>query len=260
MSPRWAIADHQAKLVCIADLEELRSVKPTPSDRITCRARDLSYPINYFNPSTDEQKCDLAVPSCVQCLRAGKACEGYRNKIDSFFRDQTKEVAVKAQGTKHKRISTSDTHVPQHHLRGLSVQVPTLFHLAESSTSYRPQCSLARTPSLSVEDQATRFFFSKYGARQSSEQRRSLYEYLPELYNVDTENSSLRCIITAVGLAGLSHRRTSSEMLLAATASYNLALHQTNYALQHPMTASSDQTLISILLLGLYEASPFLPR
>jgi hypothetical protein len=157
---------------------------------------------------------------------------------------------VKAQGTKHKRKSTSDTYVLQHHPRGLSVQVPTLFALAESSTSYRPQCSLTRTPSLSVHDQATSFFFSKYDACQSSEQRRSLHEYLPDLYNIDTENSSLRCIITAVGLAGLSHRRTSPEMLLAASASYYLALHQTNYALRHPMTASSDQTLMSILLLG----------
>lgn len=183
-------------------------------------------------------------------------CEGYRNKIDLLFRNQTEDVAVRAQGGKLNQKSISG--IPRKHPSPLAVQISTGSERAGSSTSSRPQCLLPKTLWLRVEDQATCFFFSKYGTRQRSEQRLNLYEYLPELYNLDTKNGSLHCIITAIGLAGLSHHSNNPELLLASTASYNLALSHTNHALRQLMTASSDQTLISILLLGLYEASVFL--
>jgi hypothetical protein len=93
-----------------------------------------------------------------------------------------------------------------------------------------------------------------YVTLQPTKRRRSFYAHLPKLYNVGADNHILKYIIPAIGLGGLSHRRSDPGLLRAAEAAYNKALCWTNYALCHLGTARSDQTLISVLLLGLYEA------
>jgi hypothetical protein len=75
------------------------------------------------------------------------------------------------------------------------------------------------------------------------------------MYKGVTEGHALRYIIPAIGLGGLARRRGDRGLLVAADSAYNNALRRTNRALCCVETATSDQTLIGVLLLGLYEVS-----
>lgn len=198
---------------------------------------------------SNQLKCDLATPACSQCLRAGKVCEGYRHSVDFLFRDQNRAVAATVQGSTHK--PTQGRHTPLKWTKQVSAAKPS--QLCQS------QGFLTPPPPASAEDQAACFFFDRYVTRQVSEQPQCLHAYLPGLYSVEAKHHMLKNIVTAIGLTGISHQKNDPKMLLAADASYYSAVRQTNKALRSSVTATSDQTLISVLLLGLYEASFFYP-
>jgi hypothetical protein len=230
---------------------------------LPCRQRRIKVSnatthLNTVAPNThpNHQKCDLATPACNQCLRAGNVCQGYRTGIDFLFRDETKTIARKARRRKHK--STLDTSAPNaqpiaSHVLASSTQASTASDFAHSFAACQPRSPQLLSPTGSVEEQAICFFFGIYATLPSTNRRQSFYAHLPKVYNERADNNILKCIVLAIGLGGLSHQRKDSELLLAAEAAYNRTLHWTNHALCHPDTASSDQTLISVMLLGLYE-------
>jgi len=49
------------------------------------------------------KKCDEARPECNNCIRAGRACPGYRNKLDMMFRHETANVVSKVRKAKRDR-------------------------------------------------------------------------------------------------------------------------------------------------------------
>lgn len=65
------------------------------------------------------------------------------------------------------------------------------------------------------------------------------------------------CIVTALGLAGLSHHTETSGMEVSARAWYNKALHKVNCSLRDRELAKLDETILVVLLLGLYEVNHF---
>jgi hypothetical protein len=170
--------------------------------------------------------------------------------MDLMFRDQSKEVACKAQGIKHKvkpkgSASVGDTGPG-------CCQVPPKSIDSDISAASDSLHTWWRTLQVPAEQQAVCFFFSNY-VLEPSNQSRSVYDYLPGFYNNESERSSMSCAVAALGLAGLSYRRSEPCLLDAAKSMYSSALHLTNEALRNPATAQADATLISVLLLGLYE-------
>ena len=178
--------------------------------------------------------------------------------MDLMFRDQSKEVACKAQGIKHKAKAKDSASV--------SVAAPDCSRVLRKSVD--PDISLASrclydcwsTLEVSAEQQAVCFFFSNY-VMEPSKSGKYVYDCLPTFYNQESGKSPLSCATTALGLAGLSYRRSEPCLLFAAKSVYSSALHLTNEALRNPVTAVTDATLISVLLLGLYEVClhPFNP-
>lgn len=184
-------------------------------------------------------------------------CEDYRNDIDILFRDETKAVVKRVHGRKPKSTSgtpSTDAQPKANHPLTYRPQASALVAFAGPLTPLRSQSPQSLSSPGSVEDQAVCFFFRTYRAPQSTEHHQSLYAYLPVLYSVEPSDHILNCIIPAIGLGGLAHRRNDPGLLLAADAAYSKALRRTNHALQIPERASADQTLISVMLLGLYEA------
>ena len=105
---------------------------------------------------------------------------------------------------------------------------------------------------ISAESQAFCFFFTNYPS-QRSRNFDSVYEEIPALYCMEASDSPLLCVVTALGLVGLSHHTQSSGMDVAASVWYEKALHKINDSLQDPEEVSLDQTLLVVLLLSLYE-------
>ena len=178
--------------------------------------------------------------------------------MDLMFRDQSKEVACKVQRIKHKAKPKDSASV--------SVAAPDCCQVfrksVDSDIPLASEClyDCWSTLEVSAEQQAVCFFFSSY-AMEPSKSGKSVYDYLPTFYNQESGKSPLSCATAALGLAGLSYRRNEPRLLSAANSTYSSALHLTNEALRNPVTAVTDATLISVLLLGLYEVClhPFNP-
>ena len=104
-----------------------------------------------------------------------------------------------------------------------------------------------RSLSQPLEARATSFFLSKYVQGSS-------FEYLPGLYSPSGQEEHLSASIEAVGLASLANELCSTEVHKESKARYIRAIQAINTALRCPVSATKDSTLVSVLLLGLFEA------
>jgi hypothetical protein len=104
----------------------------------------------------------------------------------------------------------------------------------------------------SIEDQAVGFFFSNYVV-QPTFIPRGQYDFLPELLNQPHTERILQTSVTAAGLAGLANATKCPQIMKQAQQQYANALAMTNKALRTRATAVRDSTIISVILLGLYE-------
>lgn len=110
-------------------------------------------------------------------------------------------------------------------------------------------------PSLydSLESQATCFFFKNY-VWEDSQYSRSYFDYLPGIFVAqEPVNAALQNVIISLGLVGLSNARRTLDIMISAKEKYTLAIRATNSALRDVDEAKCDQTLITVMLLGLYE-------
>jgi len=105
---------------------------------------------------------------------------------------------------------------------------------------------------MAAENQASYFFFGNYSSRPSKNFR-SVYEDIPALCDFEPSNSPLIYIVKALGLAGLSCHTETSGMEVAARAWYDKALQKINSSLRDRELVKGDQTLLVVLLFGLYE-------
>lgn len=111
------------------------------------------------------------------------------------------------------------------------------------------------------QERGTAFFFSRFVAidEKACHQRfdfiydvwkpRTLSDAAYELGEIDSVMASM----TAVGLAGLANMTRSGDVMDSARKSYGTALRLINTALRMPDEAVKDTTMLSILILGLFE-------
>ena len=105
---------------------------------------------------------------------------------------------------------------------------------------------------ISEDALASCFFFNNYPCA-ASKNCDNIYKQIPALYYSTPAKSPLRNIVTAIGLAGLSHHTNTSGLEVAGNTWYNKVLHEINSSLGEQDLARSDQTLLVVLLLGVYE-------
>jgi hypothetical protein len=100
-----------------------------------------------------------------------------------------------------------------------------------------------------LEERATSFFVSNYVIGVTGPNRGHL-DALNTTYQFD---DNLMSSIKAVGLAGFSNVENSAAVMKEARKEYANALRLTNIALKSPETAKRDSTLLSIMILSIYE-------
>lgn len=108
-------------------------------------------------------------------------------------------------------------------------------------------------PSTSAEDQALCFFFGNYVTGSNMLNTCGNYQYLSAIYANQPVGRPLRQAVAAVGLAGLANFWNAPNIMAKANNAYCSALQLVNSGLTNIEEAKSDQSLASILLLGLYE-------
>ncbi|TGO28319.1 hypothetical protein BPAE_0029g00480 [Botrytis paeoniae] len=122
------------------------------------------------------------------------------------------------------------------------------FELNEILTAPRPRAALAP----SIVEKGTSYFITNFVAGISGPSH-GHFNYLKDLCRNGGLDEALSTSMTAVGLAGLANRTKSSQLLGEARHEYMVALRRVNGALRSPTDAVKDSTLLSIMVLAVFE-------
>lgn len=157
------------------------------------------------------------------------------------FRDQTKDVASKAAKASAKSKQSSAI------VKSSTAEKKAMIEITEA----------AFVPvdfQVTIQDCAALFFFHDYILDNAPESS-NFFSIVPDIYRRSSPDSSLANAISALGLVCLANSKDVPEVLTSAQAKYTKALHAINNSIRHPETATTDETLIVVVLLGLYEDS-----
>lgn len=120
------------------------------------------------------------------------------------------------------------------------------------------------TPSISLQERGTAFFFSRYVATDHGCYQN--YDFIYDIWRpprstctslevpgLKAADACITASMTAVGLAGLSKITCCRETMIRAQKCYGTALQLANAALRDPNEAVKDSTMLGVLILGTYE-------
>ncbi|KAI9642504.1 hypothetical protein NHQ30_009309 [Ciborinia camelliae] len=197
-------------------------------------------------------KCDTLTPSCSQCVRASRICTGYRTESDMMFRDQTQHYANK------RRIEKESQMVPSRRKTKASTATAEIPIDPQLTDEWMMQPVAQTTPftlelSTSSAEQATCYFFRNYVLEDNSSS--GSFQYLHDIYGNELIGPALADSIESLGMVGLANFWKASDLKLHANRKYNSALRLVSSRLRNEEEARADQTLVAVMLLGLYETN-----
>lgn len=216
-----------------------------------CRIR----PPACFASNADQWQCDLEVPACTRCVRGNKHCSGYRDTSKLRIEDESHEVVRKAErdwaAPRRPSRASSRPLVPSSKVTQFVFVHETGF---VSDTS--PSCASSEqaspssiTPQLAVsrDELAVNFFINSFVTPGH-------WNFMAELVSsAPSPDSSIMQIVKACGMANLSNRRPVPFGREWSRLQYASALHSTNEALHSSDLVRKDETLVSVLLLSIFE-------
>ncbi|KAH8696321.1 hypothetical protein BGW36DRAFT_297609 [Talaromyces proteolyticus] len=192
----------------------------------TCRTRKI--------------KCDETRPACSQCLKAHYSCPGYQDRWTVMHRSQNEQFARRIRATnsiKHKRKYGS-----------------ILWHYTEpqedacTGHNSRP---MAFPSSPVTIDEAVAFFLHNYVLKHGEIANAHLTHQ--QMINSTRSSEAVLLGMGAVGMASLANIRNSKGLRIMATREYTSTLHLTTVSLQDSTLCKSDETVIAVVLLGMFE-------
>ncbi|KAL2271885.1 hypothetical protein VTJ83DRAFT_1256 [Remersonia thermophila] len=238
-------------------------------------------------------RCDQKEPGCGQCEKRHQKCPGYRNLVDLMFRDESSHVIKKAKERARKKASSakrlsppstpsasegrlSVTPEPRPRPRPSSCAAPPTpatsspatikadpdgdsMLLSADSGCWPVTPPIAQQYDLtpSCQERGVAWFFSRF-VTVAEMVPHLKFDFLREVWQAsssqrDAQIDSVLASITAVGLMGMASTTRSAKLMDAARKSYGTALRLTQSALQNPAEAEKDTTMLSVLILGLFE-------
>jgi hypothetical protein len=165
-----------------------------------------------------------------------------------MFRDESQSLS-----NKRERVANAKKARPASckALKPINVDV----HVENSKALAAPP-SVGRLCSIelgtSAEDQAASFFFRNY-VLEDHQYHNGNFQYLTEIYGKEEVGDCLADSVVALGMVGLSNFWKASSIMTNAHSKYNSALRLISSRLRDVDEAKSDQTLVTVMLLGLYE-------
>ncbi|KAH7037661.1 uncharacterized protein B0I36DRAFT_69394 [Microdochium trichocladiopsis] len=205
-------------------------------------------------------KCDQSKPACRRCEKLGVPCSGYRDLLEAQFIDESPRVVRKAtaragppdQAPMDVGCSKAITPGPEsaasdHASTAVRLQIEDWFRLFPNSEAG------LRYPSLGgpMNVLCANFFLAHYAPTAPVLSDHS-YDWLIQAY-WDTGNDLVRLATDAVSFAALSNKFFAPDMKPRSRQLYGQALARLNTMLEDPVQAVRDDTLMCVVLLGLYE-------
>jgi hypothetical protein len=198
-------------------------------------------------------QCDETKPTCLQCQKSRRQCPGYKDDFDLVFRNETQATERRAhKSTNSKRIKLKIQQRTQNRIAstnsGFAPSNAAQQELVSPSSRYIPG-----TPNIPIEHQAAHYFLSNFVLLPRTEASRGFLTFVIPLIRNEPPDTQLSTSFAAVALAAFANRPNSRTLLPTAAQYYSKALIHINAALRDPIAAKSDQTITSVLLLGLFE-------
>jgi PPE-repeat protein len=171
-----------------------------------------------------------------------------------MFRDESQSLTIKHQRLKETQAQKEPRASPVSELplafeANLALVTPALQPVAQ----LEPLSPLSLSLGTSPEDQATCFFFQNYVLGQQLVLSKGNFDYLTDLFGTEEIGSGLADSIAAIGMSGLANFWKAPNLMSYAAIKYNCAMRTISSQLRDPQQFKSDQTFISILMMGLYE-------
>ncbi|OCL13485.1 hypothetical protein AOQ84DRAFT_310494 [Glonium stellatum] len=204
-------------------------------------------------------RCDERPEGCVNCEEMRQECPGYRNQLDLMFRDESAKVQLKAVQAKTKAIARRNQG-PIKPPAAISPQIPgDSMQVSRSRSWLRPQND-SSTPSLSsfsslsptIDEQAMTFFLSTYATGIDGDSA-AASPYRADLSDYGFDHVVATCM-KALGLAGVATVSHHPGLMMEAKKRYLAGIRLTNTTLASHREVKKDSTLLSVLLLSLFEA------
>lgn len=204
-------------------------------------------------------QCDEQKPACSQCTNTKRQCPGYVARFDLVLRDQTKAVRRKAQRKKVGTIrlpspppsASSEETGPFTTSWALAGPSRSSYAVMEKATS---DDGIPRMFNDFPEQQAICAFFLDFvHLPRNQDSVQGHLEHLLPLYKNTTPDSPLSLATSSVALviSGSSPTKQSDQQL--GRSIFGRALRKTSAAIRHPVESKKDETLMAVLLLGLFE-------
>lgn len=192
-------------------------------------------------PTCSYQQCDEGKPHCTRCIKSSIQCPGYRPQLDVVLRNQNeaaKRASLKGQGRalarrEHSLTSNRSSDLPP--LRAMSSTVP-------------------------ITGPATAFYFMTSFQDIVSIERANCpgyIEFLPSVFSITASNSALALATQALASSfhgawtGAGGEKDAENRISRTT--FGEALLATQNAILDPIKSKSDETLMAVLVLRLYE-------
>jgi hypothetical protein len=184
-------------------------------------------------------------------------CNGYRDPSDLRFRDESQSLRSKRERQAEPKKAASSSKAVSLAVVKSEATVPTSTDVIDPALLLEPeQLPMGNLLPLELvtptEDQATCFFFRNY-VLGDYKYGSSDFQYLHEIYANEEVGPALSQCIVSLGMVGLSHFWGAADFLSVAQAKYNSVLRVVSSLLRNIEDAKADQTLIVVMLLGLYE-------
>jgi hypothetical protein len=167
-----------------------------------------------------------------------------------MFRNQTEELTMKHGGRSEQEGSKSEP-LKSNFISTIDSWTAPVSHPRQTTLYSNLMYRELSTP---VGEQAMSFFFRNY----ILDDFKGYYSYVPSVYGTVPEGSALGEAITSLGMAGIANSKKDTKLMINANFKYTSALHTINAALRDPYEAKTDQTLVAVMLLGLFEVCHFI--
>ena len=196
----------------------------------------------YAGTKLKRRQCDETRPICTNCIKTGRRCPGVPEEADLIFRT---EQPGRIKPRKRARAPGRDQCEPE--------EAPGT-ELSISKSGKRLLAHLIFNPSIEV--QAVTCFFNAYIVQTGQINVNSGFmELAAPMYSRYTEGSALHTAMEALSLASLSKRPGQQHLERKASGAYSHALDVARRSIDNAKQATSNATLLAILLLSLYEAT-----
>ena len=172
-----------------------------------------------------------------------------------MFRDEAQVLSTKRQrlaNTKKSCTTVSASPPKESDLSLVHTSPKSTKSLPFSYSNPSPVSCLALDLGTSAEEQATCFFFRNY-VLEKHKSHSGNFQYLSDLYACEEIGNPLAETVACLGLVGLANFWKASNIMGSAQTKYNSALRLVSSRLRNVEEAKSDQTLVAVMLLGLYE-------